>query len=394
MELLFDFLFILGVILCLSFIFILYKNNDKIELPHKILISLLFIFVFTFLSAYASINKLDILSIFTIPVVLSAKVFIPTLLFFYIKSLFFEDEKILEEHKVVLVFPAFFLLGFIVPCSILDSIYGLSYLLNYSENLHPVYEVILLYRKVLNPIRILSNIVAIVYLIVCLVYFFKLKEVMKSTYSYIGSNNFIWVRFLLIFPLIMVFVDSVFIVFEHFFFLDRWHNTEIYTSTILVMSVLGMGYHGLKQTKIFVPYFLLENSESKTDEKVLSKEENYKTQTNIEFESLEQKLKNTFVTEQLFLNTDLTLGKLAEAIGTTDKKISILLNQHLQISFYEYVNGFRIEAFKQALKNNTYKDYTIEAISKECGFKSKASFYRVFKSKMKMSPSEYKNSIS
>ena len=58
------------------------------------------------------------------------------------------------------------------------------------------------------------------------------------------------------------------------------------------------------------------------------------------------------------------------------------------------MNNYRIDAFKNAIQKNQYKDYTIEAISNECGFKSKASFYRIFKSKMNMSPSEYKNSIT
>ena len=88
------------------------------------------------------------------------------------------------------------------------------------------------------------------------------------------------------------------------------------------------------------------------------------------------------------------MSKLAKTINTTDKKLSILLNQYLQISFYEFVNSYRIEAFKQALENNQFEDYTIEAISYECGFKSKASFYRIFKSKMNMSPLEYKNSLT
>jgi len=157
------------------------------------------------------------------------------------------------------------------------------------------------------------------------------------------------------------------------------------------MSILGMGYFGLKQTKMFVPYFLLEES---NNDIVDSQSKTSTIEPNVEFENLEEKLKNTFETERLYLNTDLTLGKLAKEIGTTDKKISVLLNQYLKISFYEFVNNYRIEAFKNALQNNRYKNYTIEAISYECGFKSKASFYRVFKSKMNMSPSEYKNSIS
>ena len=265
MELLYDFLFILGIILCLSFIFILYKNNKEIELPHKILISILVIFIFIFLSSYAVINNIGVLSVFTIPIVLSAKNIIPTLLFFYIKSLFFESKNLLEEHKGILVFPILFLLVFILPSIIIDSVYGILYLFNLYDYLQEVNNLILFYRKMLAPIRIISNIIAITYLIICLGYFFKLKKVMKSTYSYITHNNFIWIRFLLIFPLVIVCIDSVFIVLEHIFLLSRWRNTEIFTSCTLVISILGMAHFGLNQSKIFVPYFLLEKMNDATD---------------------------------------------------------------------------------------------------------------------------------
>ena len=392
MELLYDFLFILGIILCLSFILVLYKNNNKIELPHKILISILFIFIFIFLSSYAVINKVGTLSIFTIPIVLSAKNVIPALLFFYVKSLFFKETEILKEHRTLLIFPIIFLILFILPGILIDTVYGLLILFNQYEQIEETYDIILLYRKFSTPIRIISNIAAITYLIICLSYFFKLKKAMKSAYSYIANNNFIWIRFLLIFPLIIVSIDSVFVFLEPFFLLNRWENTEIFTSCMLVLSILAMGYFGLKQTKIFVPYFLL-NSIDKDENSKNDDFKNIDTTSKIEFESLEQKLKTVFETEKPYLNTDLTLGSLAKLIETTDKKMSILLNQHLNISFYEFINNYRVEAFKKALKENQYKDYTIEAISAECGFKSKASFYRIFKAKTNMSPSEYKKSI-
>jgi len=392
LELLYDFLFILGIILCLSFILVLYKNNNKIELPHKILISILFIFIFIFLSSYAVINKVGTLSIFTIPIVLSAKNVIPALLFFYVKSLFFKETEILKEHRTLLIFPIIFLILFILPGILIDTVYGLLILFNQYEQIEETYDIILLYRKFSTPIRIISNIAAITYLIICLSYFFKLKKAMKSAYSYIANNNFIWIRFLLIFPLIIVSIDSVFVFLEPFFLLNRWENTEIFTSCMLVLSILAMGYFGLKQTKIFVPYFLL-NSIDKDENSKNDDFKNIDTTSKIEFESLEQKLKTVFETEKPYLNTDLTLGSLAKLIETTDKKMSILLNQHLNISFYEFINNYRVEAFKKALKENQYKDYTIEAISAECGFKSKASFYRIFKAKTNMSPSEYKKSI-
>ncbi len=393
METFYDFFFILGIMLCLSFIFILYRNNNKNEVSHKLLSSILTIFIFIFLNSYAGINNVGVLSVFTTPIVISAKIVIPTLLFFYTKSLFFEDNQILKKHKIILFFPILFLALFIIPCSILDSTYQLFCFFSYYDYLEEVYKIILLYRKILPLIRIISNMIAIAYLIMALGYFFKLKKVMQSNYSYIGFNNFVWIRFILIFPLIIVCVDSIFAILEHFFFLERWQDTEIFTSCLLVVSILCMGYFGIKQTKILVPYFLLDNIDDQNNETKTPKNKNPLSQLNTEFENLTQQLNEVFKTKKPYLNTDLTLGKLAQTVGTTDKKMSALLNQHLQISFYEFVNNYRIDAFKKALQENQYKDYTIEAISAECGFKSKASFYRIFKAKTNMSPVAYKKSL-
>jgi AraC-like DNA-binding protein len=65
------------------------------------------------------------------------------------------------------------------------------------------------------------------------------------------------------------------------------------------------------------------------------------------------------------------------------------LNQHLQKSFNEFVNGYRVEAFKQNIRQSRHDNRTILAMAFDAGFNSQATFQRAFRSNTGMSPREY-----
>lgn len=393
MNVFFEFFFILGVLLCTAYIIIIYRNNKKLALNQQILISIFMVFIFVQLNFYGGINKILPLMYFTFYVTVGSKVIIPVLLFFYIKSLFYEDKEILKKHRYLLIFPVLFLTLLVIPHIILKIANNLTYLLgNYKlfSILHPMMYVS---DKFTEPIRIFFNIIALSYLLIDLKYFYKLRKAIRSNYSQISSNNFIWLRFLFFLLITLIVADFIFLGLQYFFsFLTRWQTTEILTGFVLAISIIIMGYFGLKQTKIFIPYFLLE-TEDNTININLPKQEDKDTLSQNEFEELKNKLIVYFEMERPYLDIHLTLGKLAFEIGVTDKKMSALLNKYLEISFYEFVNNYRVKAFKKAIEENKHNDFTIEAISNECGFKSRASFYRIFKLNTSMSPSEYINSF-
>ncbi|MEM6803057.1 MAG: helix-turn-helix domain-containing protein, partial [Bacteroidota bacterium] len=80
-------------------------------------------------------------------------------------------------------------------------------------------------------------------------------------------------------------------------------------------------------------------------------------------------------------------------LDTTDKKLSYLLNQQLATNFYEYINKHRIAHFKQALSDKKNSNYSLLGLAYDAGFKSKSSFYRIFKKETGMSPSAYLKKI-
>ncbi len=94
--------------------------------------------------------------------------------------------------------------------------------------------------------------------------------------------------------------------------------------------------------------------------------------------------------DKLYLDRDLTLYTLAARISTPPKTVSMVLNQHLSKSFNEFVNGYRIQAFKDKIKEPGAERLTIEGMAEDCGFHSKATFQRVFKEMTGKLPSEFR----
>lgn len=84
---------------------------------------------------------------------------------------------------------------------------------------------------------------------------------------------------------------------------------------------------------------------------------------------------------------DLTLQKVAEAVGVSANYLSTLFAQEQGEGFVEYLNQIRIEHACTYLKQNYFKIYEI---AYKVGFRDEKYFSRVFKKVTGMSPSEYK----
>ncbi|MBL0356410.1 MAG: AraC family transcriptional regulator [Chitinophagaceae bacterium] len=102
----------------------------------------------------------------------------------------------------------------------------------------------------------------------------------------------------------------------------------------------------------------------------------------------------TMETDKLFLNPELNLSILSQYTGIPQKTISAVLNQHLQKSFNEFINGYRVQAFKEKICQADMQQLTIAGVAAECGFNSQATFQRTFKDITGMPPSAYLKSTA
>jgi AraC-like DNA-binding protein len=101
------------------------------------------------------------------------------------------------------------------------------------------------------------------------------------------------------------------------------------------------------------------------------------------------RLKKSMDEERLWLQADLNLGRLAQHCGVAPKLLSAVLNQHMDTTFNEFVNGYRVAAVRERLLLPESRELTIAGLAYECGFNSLPTFQRAFKATAGMSPKEY-----
>lgn len=92
---------------------------------------------------------------------------------------------------------------------------------------------------------------------------------------------------------------------------------------------------------------------------------------------------------QLFTHNDLKQSTLVQASGFSAQQISQALNSQ-GVTFNDFVNQYRLSHIKAQLANPENQKADIQQLALDSGFNSKATFYRVFKEKVGMTPSEYR----
>lgn len=94
-------------------------------------------------------------------------------------------------------------------------------------------------------------------------------------------------------------------------------------------------------------------------------------------------------TDKIYLDHSLTLIKLAKKIDVDRYSISQVINQEFKKTFYELINDYRIKEALEIIENKKESNILIIDLIYESGFNNKVSFYREFKKRTQMTPSEF-----
>lgn len=100
------------------------------------------------------------------------------------------------------------------------------------------------------------------------------------------------------------------------------------------------------------------------------------------------RMEQIIMERQLFLNPRLNRDDLLRIAGINKNDFGTLIQNHAGASnLNNYLNRLRVEYSVRLIKEN--KNFSIEAISREAGFNSRATFYRAFYKQFGMTPTEY-----
>ncbi len=109
--------------------------------------------------------------------------------------------------------------------------------------------------------------------------------------------------------------------------------------------------------------------------------------------ALLSEIQDFVIKSEVYLNSDLKIGELAEQMDYSIHDISQSINQNLNQGFTDFINYYRVKKVKERLGDPKYSKFTLLAVAEKCGFNSKSSFYRAFKKVTGKTPSEYWNEI-
>jgi len=157
----------------------------------------------------------------------------------------------------------------------------------------------------------------------------------------------------------------------------------------MVVLIYAMSYLGLRQPVIFTGEV---TQEAKETPEGLSDDTKYKTSSlsPILSEGLLDELKQLMITDKLYLDSKLSLPRLADELKVSVNYLSQVINEQLNQNFFDFVNSYRIEEAKARLADEKSKNDNILTIATDAGFNSKSAFYSAFKKHTGMTPGEFR----
>lgn len=98
--------------------------------------------------------------------------------------------------------------------------------------------------------------------------------------------------------------------------------------------------------------------------------------------------------KKLYTDSLISVGRLAKLLGEPAYVISLVINEKMELSFYDWIAKLRVEEAKKLLTDAKTEQYTVEQIAEEVGYNSKSAFNKAFKKFTGQTPSEFKTSRS
>jgi len=92
-------------------------------------------------------------------------------------------------------------------------------------------------------------------------------------------------------------------------------------------------------------------------------------------------------------DSELTLADLATRLDTTPHKLSEVLNAEIGLTFYDFVNGYRVRDVQRRIEAGEARTRKMLALALDAGFASKSTFNQAFKKHTSQTPSDFRQAV-
>jgi len=286
-----------------------------------------------------------------------------------------------------LIFTVYLLINFYF----LSASEKLAFYHNQSVHLSPIIRIIWYFKVFVGPVYVVLSLI-------------KLNQHAKNiadNFSYSEQINLRWLIYVVA-GLGFVWITVLLTKFIRFYYPSIPFLIDEYVIFLTVTAaIFFLGYFGFKQQVIYVN----KSPDLKKSELNLHPEikqlSNEKTKERYKNSSLDEKTAKEYLSgllsymnkEKPYLNGKLSLKEVADYLGLSTNHLSQVINEQTGMSFFDFVNKFRVDEIKIRLSDQKYKYFTLLAIAYDCGFNSKSSFNSIFKKSTGTTPSEYIKSI-
>ncbi len=106
-------------------------------------------------------------------------------------------------------------------------------------------------------------------------------------------------------------------------------------------------------------------------------------------DDLFRKIRSVMETSNEVYSEDFSLSRLSVLIGEQENHVSQAINEQYHGNFYSLLSEYRIREACRRFNSSDFSNYTIEAVARSVGFKSRTNFARNFKMVTGMTPSAY-----
>ena len=288
-------------------------------------------------------------------------------------------KKIEKVHPVNLLHLIPYLTGYIITIPI--------FILPTAEKIAVVEKMFINQQPLIYSIyERLISVQGIIYTVLTVLLVIDYNKKIKERFSNIDKINLNWLKYFTIGMIVCWSLASASEVVD--VFVNNDLNMQIALHVAISILIYSIGYMGLKQPEIFMKPVDIQTPEKQTQKYKKSGLDDAMA------EEIKTKLIALIENEKPYCDSDLTLNKLAEMLDTSSHNLSEVINTYLGKSYYDFINEYRVEEFKNKLKDPSTRNYNLLSIAFESGFKSKTSFNTIFKKHTNQTPSEYKATLN